>query len=196
MPFLPLEPFVRPDNLFEQTDVRDESGDRWWVLRTRPRAEKALARQLVGRDLRFFLPLYQKRSRANNGRCFDVYHPLFAGYLFLHGDGEARLRALETNCVAQVIAVEDQMQLHRDLVRVHDLMLTDGALTPEEKLEPGKIVEITNGPLMGMRGKVVTRRNKMRFLVEVRFLNQGVSVDIERWMIQPICEPLALATGV
>jgi len=194
MPFLPLEPFVRPDSLFDQSAVPVENEGRWWVLRTRPRAEKALARQLVGRDLRFFLPLYQKRSRVN-GRCIDAYHPLFAGYLFLHGCGEDRLRALETNYVAQVISVEDQMQLHRDLVRVHDLMMTDGALTPEEQLEPGKLVEITNGPLMGMRGTVVTRRNKIRFVVEVRFLHQGVSVDIERWMIQPICEPLALATG-
>ncbi len=183
MPLLPLEPFVCPNDLFEQAAVPDEKDGRWWVLRTRPRAEKALARHLLGRSLRFFLPHYQKRS-GTNGRCL-AYHPLFAGYMFLHGDGNDRRNALETNQVAQVIPVEDQMQLHRDLVRVYDLIMSNAVLSPEERLEPGMLVEIVSGPLTGMTGKIVTRHKKMRFLVEVRFLQQGVSVDVESWMIQP-----------
>lgn len=185
MPFLPAEPFVCPYNLFELAAAPDEKEDRWWVLHTRPRAEKSLARHLSKRNLRFFLPQFQKRSRCN-GRFVDSYHPLFAGYLFLHGDGCDRVHALETNLVAQVLLVEDQIQLHRDLVRVHVLMKTDAALSPEERLTPGMLVEITSGPLTGMRGKIVNRQNKMRFFVEVRFLNQGVSVDVESWMIRPI----------
>jgi transcription antitermination factor NusG len=184
MPILPLEPFVYPNNLFEQTAAADAKDGRWWVLRTRPRAEKALARHLLGRNLGFFLPQYKKRSRTAAS-----YHPLFAGYMFLHGDADDRVHALETNQVAQVISVEDQMQLHSDLVRVHGLMLTDAALSPEERLQPGMLVEIVGGPLMGMKGKIVTRQNKLRFLVEVRFLQQGVSVDVESWMIQP-CQSL------
>ncbi len=144
MPFLPAEPFVSPSNLFEQAVASDEKDCRCWVLRTRPRAEKALARQLLGRRLRFFLPHYQKRSGAN-GRSI-AYHPLFAGYMFLHGDGNDRRYALETNQVAQVIPVEDQVQLHRDLVRVHDLIVTNAALSPEERLEPGMLVDIVSGP--------------------------------------------------
>jgi transcription antitermination factor NusG len=192
MPYLPLEPFVWPNSLFEQAAPPPDQDGRWWVLRTRPRAEKALARHLLARDLRFFLPQYQKRSRSN-GRNFDSFHPLFAGYMFLHGDGNDRLRALETNQIAQVLQVDDQVQLHQDLLRVHGLMLSDTALSPEERLEPGMLVEIMGGPLMGMKGKIVTRHNKKRFLVEVRFLQQGVSVDVEGWMIQPVRQQPVLA---
>src|SRR5262245_60504315 len=118
MPFLPLETFVNPTDLLGSADPRDERESRWWVLQTRPRAEKALARRLLARDLHFFLPQYLKRS-CSNGRRFDAYHPLFAGYMFLHGNGEDRLQALETNQIAQVLHVEDQLQIHRDLLRVH-----------------------------------------------------------------------------
>lgn len=190
MPFLPLEAFISPDNLFEQVAASDDTDHRWWVLRTRPRAEKSLARQLSGQNLHFFLPQYQKRSRSN-GRSFECYHPLFTGYMFLHGDASDRLHALETNQVAQVIQVEDQNQLHRDLQHVHELMKSNTALLPEERLRSGTMVEIVGGPFTGMKGKILTCRNKLRFLVEVRFLRQGVSVDVESWMIHPLGQPIA-----
>jgi transcriptional antiterminator RfaH len=194
MPLLPLEPFVCPDNLFDQPAAPEQDIGRWWVLHTRPRAEKALARILLGRKLRFFLPLYQKQLRSS-GRCLNSYLPLFSGYIFLHGDSHDRLHALETNLVAQVLPVENQLQIHRDLMRVHDLMIMGACLSPEERLQPGMLVEIVRGPLIGMQGKIVTRHNKMRFLVEVQFLQQGVSLDIESWMIQRVSLPPPVLAG-
>ena len=177
MPLLPLEPFVYPQNLFEESHPVAREGDRWWVLHTRPRSEKALSRRLLVRDQGFFLPLFKKQWR-NSGRSFCAYHPLFAGYVFLFGNGEDRLHALETNLVARVIPVEDQAQIQRDLARVHELMVSGEPLWPESHLQPGTRVRITGGPLMGMTGKIITRHGKTRFLVEVRFLQQGVSLDI------------------
>src|ERR1700736_5805449 len=106
MPLLPLEPFVYPNGLFDHPAGSAEETGRWWVLHTRPRAEKALARRLLGRNLPFFLPLYNKEWRSG-GRSLCAYHPLFAGYLFLYGDGQQRLHALETNLVARVLPVDD-----------------------------------------------------------------------------------------
>jgi transcriptional antiterminator RfaH len=195
MPILPLEPFVYPNHLFEQSGCPDQENGRWWVLHTRPRAEKALARRLLGRDVRFFLPQYCKQWR-NKGRSSSVHHPLFPGYLFLHGDDQDRLYALQTNLVAQVLHVEDQAELHSDLTRVHHLMVTDACLTPEEQLEPGVLVHIIHGPLAGLQGKVVARHNKMRFVVEVRFLQQGVSLDVEGWMLERLSGPAPVTARV
>jgi transcriptional antiterminator RfaH len=192
MPFLPLEPFFAPINLFESSFLPDQRGGRWWVLRTRPRAEKALARHLLERGLNFFLPQYQKRS-CSNGRSFDSYQPLFPGYMFLHGDTDDRLCTLATNKVAQVIYVEDQTQIFADLSRIHHIITVNATLAPEDRLEPGMPVEIVGGPLKGLTGKIVTRHKKMRFLVEVRFLQQGASVDVESWMIQPVTGALVNA---
>jgi transcriptional antiterminator RfaH len=140
---------------------------------------------MLSRKIGFFLPLYQKQWRSN-GRNQSSYLPLFPGYVFLRGGDEARGAALTTNLIANVLPVVDQAQLYTDLTRVHHLMDSGSVMTPEAHLEPGTIVEITAGPLAGLEGKVLSRGKKLRFFIEVQLLRQGVSVDIERWMFQPL----------
>jgi transcriptional antiterminator RfaH len=185
MPVLPLEPFVFPDDLLQSSRTAAEDGSRWWVLHTRPRAEKCLARRLLGRGLPFFLPLY-KRQWRNRQRVLRSYVPLFPSYVFLHGEGVARLHALETNLIARVLAVEDQRQLEADLARVYRMVTSDAPVLPEDRLEPGTQVDITAGPLTGLQGTVLRRGKQLKLYVEVQFLRRGVSVEIESWMIQPL----------
>jgi transcriptional antiterminator RfaH len=194
MPLLPLEPFVAPPTLFAD-DLPETAGPgRWWVLHTRPRAEKGLARQCLRRDLAFFLPLHKRQWRSR-GRLFCSHVPLFPGYLFLYGDGAGRLAALETNLVARCLPVEDQARLHADLARVHRLIVAEAPLTPEERLEPGDLVDIVAGPLAGLQGKVLRRGKQLKLLVEVQFLQRGVSAEIESWMLQPATPPRATGTA-
>jgi transcriptional antiterminator RfaH len=188
MPLLPLEPFVYPEDLLEQPVALPDATARWWVLHTRPRAEKSLARRLLRTPTPFFLPL-RKRQWRHRGRLLCSYVPLFPGYVFLHSDSQSVFKTLETNMVARVLQVPDQTQLHGDLARVYCLIATDAPLTPEERLKPGALVEITSGPLAGLEGKVIRRGKQLKFIVEVQFLQSGVSVEIESWMIEPKSNP-------
>jgi transcription antitermination factor NusG len=194
MPLLPLEPFVYPDDLLEQPAVVAEAPASWWVLHTRPRAEKSLARKLLRNTTPFFLPL-RKRQWRHRGRVLRSYVPLFPGYVFLRADSHSVFKTLETNLVARVLPVPDQTQLQSDLSRVYCLIATDALLTPEERLKPGALVEITSGPLVGLEGKVIRRGKQLKFIVEVQFLQSGVSVEIESWMIEPKSAPTPLTMG-
>jgi transcription antitermination factor NusG len=187
MPLLPLEPFVHPDDLLENPNYLGENQSRWWVLHTRPRTEKALARRLLKRGNSFYLPLYQRQWRSRS-RAFRSYVPLFPGYIMLQGDNQARLQALETNLVVRVLPVEGQEQLQADLTRIYRMIAAGVSLEPEEQLLPGTPVEIISGPLTGFSGKVLRRGKQLKFFVEVQFLQRGVSVEIESWMIQPVVE--------
>ncbi len=186
MPILPPEPYIYPETLLTDgtTDLHD-GFDRWWVLHSRPRAEKALARQLRSDSTGFFLPVLQNERRSN-GRLLRSYLPLFPSYLFLWGGDEARMVAIKTNLVANILPVADQQQLQSDLLRVYGLMESGAPLVPEESLEPGTLVEIIEGPLTGLEGKVLRRGRRFHFVVEVRLLQQGVSVEIETWMFRPL----------
>jgi transcription antitermination factor NusG len=188
VPLLPLEPFCFPENLLVGANPyqAQEAEGRWWVLHTRPRSEKALARKFMAGSVPFFLPLYHKRWRSG-GQRFSSYLPLFPGYVFLFGDRDHRLSALETNLVANVLPVSDfdQDQVFDDLGRVYGLMTSGSTLTPEARLKAGIKVEITGGPFTGMEGTILRQGSNLRFVVEVRFLHQGVSVELESWMIQP-----------
>jgi transcriptional antiterminator RfaH len=177
MPVLPPEPYLYPDDLLAE-NAGAAACSQWWVLHTRPRAEKALARRFMGRNIPFFLPLH-KRPWRRRGRTLTAYVPLFPGYVFLHGAASERLVALETNLVARVLEVPDQERLQTDLGRVHRLMASGVPLTPEAVPPPGTPVRIASGPLAGMEGTVLRSGGQWRLLVEVRFLHQGVSVELE-----------------
>jgi len=194
MPLLPLEPFVYPKDLLTAAAADENRTGSWWVLHTRPRAEKALARRILSQQHNFFLPLYKRQWRSR-GRLLCSHVPLFPGYLFLHGDGQARQRALETNLVANCLPVSDQPVLWSDLARVYHLMASGSPLSPEDRLQPGTRVEIVSGPFAGITGKIIRRGKDLRFFVEVEFLQRGVSVEIESWMFRPLeeCESATMA---
>ncbi len=185
MPSLPLETFVYPDDLLSSPELSEVVSGRWSALHTRPRAEKSLARRCLGRGLPFFLPLF-KQQRRSRGQLKCSYLPLFPGYVFVRGDSEARLAALETNLVARVLEVVDQEQLQDDLARVYRLMAAGSPLVAEDRLQPGDRVEIICGPLTGLEGKVLRRGKQLKLFIEVKFLQQGVSAEIESWMIRPL----------
>lgn len=194
MPLLPLEPFVFPEELLTQPQpASDDSLSRWWVIHTRPRAEKALARKLLQSRSPFFLPL-RKRQWRNRGRLHSSYVPLFPGYIFLKDEKATVFRSLDTKLIARILHVEDQRQLQADLGRVYCLLATGAPLAPEERLRPGALVEITSGPFTGLEGKILRRGKQLKLIVEVQFLQRGVSVEIESWMIEPRTQPESLKT--
>ena len=113
----------------------------WWVLHVKPRAEKALARKCLGRQVSYFLPQC-RHQRRGAGRVKDAFLPLFPGYFFLFGGEPDRLMTLETNLVVKVLSVPDQQELFDDLKRINKVIESELAILPEERLRPGMPVAI------------------------------------------------------
>jgi len=183
MPILGAEPSIFPASLFEQslTDVEDR---RWQVLYTKARQEKAVARELLGSEVPFYLPLVAKTS-LRRGRRSTSYLPLFTGYVFLFGNEAERLRALQTNRLSRILPVEDADLLQHDLRQVQQLISAKAPLTIEQRLQPGDPVRVKAGPFAGLEGTVVVRRGETRLLVAVNFLQQGASVEIDDFVLEP-----------
>ncbi len=194
MPLAPAETCLFPERLLENPQPGADDAARWWVIHTRPRAEKALARRLLGREVGFFLPLYENRL-AGGGRVRSSYLPLFPGYIFFHGDDEDRRLALETNQIAQMLVVPDQKGLFTDLQHIRQLLETRHNLTPEQRLQPGTKVRLIAGAFAGMTGTVIRQGRQLRFVVAVSFLQSGASVDVEGWMIEPLEESFRVGDG-
>ena len=173
-----------PETLLE--DTIDDGGDRrWWVRYTKARHEKALARQLMGYEIPFCLPLVDKTS-ACRGRRIHTLVPLFPGYVFLFGSDEERIVSLTTNHISRVLDVPDPEGLRADLRQVRQLIEAKVPLTPESRLAPGDRVRVRSGPMAGIEGTVLDRRGCVRLVVAINFLQQGASVEIEDFMLEPI----------
>ena len=50
----------------------------------------------------------------------------------------------------------------------------------------GQRVRVKNGSLLGIEGTIVCRRGEDRLLVAVEFLQQGVSILISDFQVEPI----------
>ena len=184
MPILGEEPVLYPEMLLDET-VSEPSERRWWVLYTKARQEKAISRELLAYQVPFYLPLVKKTS-ASRGRRITSHIPLFAGYVFLYGTEEERIRSLTTNRVSRILWVDDPERLVLDLRQLRHLITSNAPLTIESRLVPGNRVRVRHGPFAGLEGTVLTRRGKTRPLVSINFLQQGASIEIEDFLLEPI----------
>ena len=184
MPILAAEPDCYPLDLLDDmpADVEDR---RWWAIYTKSRQEKSLARQLGGMTVPYYLPLVGKTTRIA-GRKVQSHLPVFGGYLFLFGTDEERIQALTTNRISRILPVPDTERMTDDLRHVRSLITAGVPLTVEARLQPGQRVRIKSGSLMGLEGTILNRRGETRLLIAVHYLQQGVSVQIDDYMVEPI----------
>jgi transcriptional antiterminator RfaH len=184
MPILAAETSLFPANLLDDFTAT-VSDRRWWAIYAKSRQEKSLARQLLGMEVPFYLPLIPKVTSIG-GRRFKSLLPLFSGYLFLFGTDEERMQALGTNRVAQSWRAPSVEEMTRDLAQIRVLIESGVPLTTEGRLQSGQRVRVKSGSLMGLEGVVLSRRGEDRLLVAVQFLQQGVSVQINDYQLEPI----------
>jgi len=184
MPILAAETSLFPDDLL--LDFTATSTDRrWWAVYTKSRQEKSLARQLVGMEVPFYLPLIPRVANIG-GRRVKSLVPLFSGYLFMFASDDERLQALGTDRVAQMWSAPRTSELTCDLQAVQALIESGVPLTTEGQLAAGQRVRVKNGALEGLEGVVLSRRGEDRLLVSVQFLQQGVSIQIKDYLLEPI----------
>ena len=187
MPVLPAEPELFPEGLFTDPALAGQAERVWWVLHSKPRQEKSIARYLHERQVPFYLPQIQKRWRLRN-RPMTSFMPLFAGYVFLLGNRDERVTALTTNRIVRTIDVTDQARLWDDLRQVQRLIASGAPITPEDQLVPGATVEIKSGPLTGLKGKILRTATGRRFVVQVDFIQRGASVLLDDYTLERVEE--------
>ena len=164
--------------------VEGERGQ-WFVLRTRSRQEKALARDLAARRIGHFLPL-TRVVRYYGRRKAVVMEPLFPGYLFLRGEVEDAYAADRTGRVAQVLVAPDQERLREELAQIR-LALSRGApLRGCERIERGVLVEVASGPFRGIRGIVAETVKDDRLVLNVELIARAAQLEIDRTLLRPV----------
>jgi hypothetical protein len=183
MPILCEEPSVYPEWLLEENSL--DPDPKWHVVYTRARHEKSLARHMVDHQMSFYLPLVQKESFIR-GRRTRSFLPVFSGYLFYFGDAPGDLPRLAPHCVSCVFPVSDQDQLRNELRAIHQLLAEGCPMTIEARLSAGRKVRVKSGALKGIEGTIIRRKNSHRLLVAVEYLQQGVSIEVDDYMVETI----------
>lgn len=153
----------------------------WHVVYTRSRAEKKVYDELKQKNIECFLPL-QKKLRQWKDRKKWVETPLLSGYCFVRIEQNEYDKVLQTNNIVYYITFEGRAAIIPDY-QIHSLQTMlkqydfDVKVT-QETFKPGKLVEIIEGSLIGLRGELIEARGKNNFILRLAQINSTISVEI------------------
>ncbi len=165
-------------------------GDRlWYALYTRSRFEKKLMSELVDRSIEVFLPMREVLSRWKD-RKKKVWLPLFPGYLFVRQvDTPAnRYRILNIPGAVRFVGFNGQtVPIPQEQIEgVRTFLEAKLSVDPYPYMTIGRRVEVIAGPLKGIQGKLVQKKGRFRFVIQVDLIRQAVSVEIDASDVRPL----------
>ena len=162
-----------------------EGNGSWFVVRTRPRHERILARDLRAHRVAHFLPLV-RGAQVYGGYQANVELPVFPSYLFLRGQIDDVHTAHRTRRVAEVIPVPDQKQLEAELRNVHAALLAEAPLVPFPYVRAGVRARVREGPFAGLRGVVEDATRRDRIILQVQALGHAASLELSGSVVELI----------
>jgi transcription antitermination factor NusG len=113
--------------------------------------------------------------------------PLFPLYVFFCGTESSRYTAMTTNRLCQTIEVTDQDSLIDELTNVEKALLNKAVIDQYPRLPVGVNCRISSGPMVGVEGVVIQRKDaKACMVLEVKILGQGVVVEIDSDLLEPL----------
>jgi transcription elongation factor/antiterminator RfaH len=159
----------------------------WYAIYTKPRHEKKVHLKLTDKEITTFLPLIT-RKRQWKDRKKNVEMPLFSSYLFVDFEYKYRFDVLETDGVVKIINFNGVPAVVPDwqIESLRQMLMFPQTIQLENYIRPGEIVEITDGPMQGIRGTVVNRKNSNRLVLTIDGINQSVSVEIDEFSLKKI----------
>lgn len=169
------------------TNDASEEMPSWYAVQTRPRHEKRVAEQLRLRSLEMFLPVYRCVHRWKNGVQAELELPLFPCYLFTCVLARTRLPVLQ---VAGVIGFAGS-NAHPTTIPEPEIQALRMA-TEQLKAEPhpflniGDRVRIVAGPLFGMEGVLIRRKQSLRVVLSIEIIMRSITVEVSAFDIEHI----------
>lgn len=127
-----------------------------------------------------FLPVTKTRRRWKNGCTVLVEEPLFPGYLFVRIGRSERTQVLAVPGVHSIVGTgKDPIALPNfeieTLRRSVDLL----KIEPHPYLNVGDRATVLRGPLAGMTGVVVRKKNGLRFILSLDLIMKSVAVEVD-----------------
>ncbi len=160
---------------------------RWYAAYTCANHEKRVAAELGARAVEHYLPLYSSVRRWKDRRV-QLDLPLFPGYVFVRLALRDKLRVLQIPSIVRLVGFNGQPAALSD----DEMEVLRGGLTAQLNAQPhpylavGRRVRVGSGPLAGLEGIIVRRKNRVRFVISLNLIMRSVSVELDDADIVPV----------
>jgi transcription antitermination factor NusG len=159
----------------------------WFALRTKARHEKQVRDRLGAHGFEPLLPIVTRLSQWKDRRK-EVEFPLFSGYCFARFRWEDRMSVANVTGVVSIVGSGSCPERIPDeeIDAVRALMASRLTYGAYHYLEEGRMVEVTRGPLEGLRGMLVRKEKHHRLVISVHLIKQAAAVEIDDCDVVPV----------
>ena len=167
------------------TNYERNLGHCWFALQTRSRHEQIVRHELAIRNIEEFLPTVKRLSQWKD-RKKEIEFPLFPGYCFARFSLDDRLAVLQSSGVVGIVGAlrpEPIPDMEIESLRVVMNNRTQYELYPY--LKEGCLVEVTEGPMQGVKGVLVRHARHYRLVLSINLLQRAVAVKVDASSVVP-----------
>jgi transcription antitermination factor NusG len=159
----------------------------WYAVYTRANHEKRVAEQLGRRSVEYFLPAYDSVRRWKDRRV-RLQMPLFPGYIFVRIALLDQLQVLQVPSVVRLVGFNGgPTPLPEEEIQAMQNGLKKGVcVRPHPYMTVGRRVRVVCGPLAGLQGILLKRKNRARVVVSLELIKRSVAVEVSPEELQPI----------
>ena len=165
----------------------------WYAVRVRSNFEQTTAAFLTSIGYQVFLPTYRERRRWSD-RSKEVDVPLFLGYVFCHMDIDKRRMVVRAPGFVNIVSAGHTFLSVPDaeIAAVRTIVNSPVLRTPCPYLCTGEKVVIDYGPLKGVEGILLEKKNEHRLVISVHLLQRSVAAEVSLEWVRPVSESLRM----
>jgi len=162
----------------------------WYAIYTRHQHEKMVAQILTSKGFDTFLPL---KAAIHNwkDRTKALLLPLFPCYVFLKGGIERRLQIITTPGIYGLVSSGGQPAAIPDFeIEAIRRVIDSGARVEAHPfLKCGNWVRVKCGPLAGIEGILVRKKNISRLVLSVEILGTAAAIEVAAFQVEAVNVP-------
>ncbi|HZP00850.1 MAG TPA: UpxY family transcription antiterminator [Terriglobia bacterium] len=159
----------------------------WCALYTRHQHEKLAARILSEKGFEVFLPL-QTAIHKWSDRVKKLDVPLFPSYVFLKGGLERRLQIVTTPGILWFVGTGGRAGVipNEEIEAIRRAVQSCPMVEPFPFVRCGDWVRVKSGPLEGIEGVLVRKKNGFRLVLSVEMLQKSAAVEIDAFSVERV----------
>ena len=153
---------------------------RWYAAYTYPRHEKFVSKQLEDRGIESFLPVYRSVRRWKDRRK-EIELVLFPSYVFVRIPLADRFRVLGLPGLVRLVSFNGQPASlpEREIEGLRNGLEGGLFAEPHPYLQVGRRVRVSRGPMAGLEGVLIRKKDKFRIVILLEAIMHSVALEID-----------------
>jgi transcription antitermination factor NusG len=166
----------------------DPNVKKWFAIFTKYKTEKYVVDKLTKKGIKAYVPLLSYTKRYT--RKIKHYKvPLINCYAFVHISKDEYVKVLETEYVKGFLKInkslisipQNEIEILQKIVGENERVLAEPT-----SFQEGQEVEVIQGNLTGIKGKLISIEGKHEFLIDLNTLSYQFRVHIDPKYLRPI----------